>query len=143
MSWSNFHRATVSKRRTFKRRQTPPHQLAALSGRLHDIQPAVTDRARQSTTLVVTCGILLLHAIMRVALAVVAAAAGALQLLNSRVEGSRSVESAYDTNKGVFSPQGRLVQLDYVEVCAGTTVFYVGDGSCGVQRVVHGFWAFA
>lgn len=29
---------------------------------------------------------------------------------------SRSVESAYDTNKGVFSPQGRLVQLDYVEV---------------------------
>ena len=30
---------------------------------------------------------------------------------------SRSVDSAYDTNKGVFSPQGRLVQLDYVEVC--------------------------
>lgn len=29
---------------------------------------------------------------------------------------SRSVESAYDTNKSVFSPQGRLVQLDYVEV---------------------------
>lgn len=29
---------------------------------------------------------------------------------------SRSVESAYDSNKGVFSPQGRLVQLDYVEV---------------------------
>ncbi|CAM9582309.1 unnamed protein product [Ectocarpus sp. 6 AP-2014] len=28
---------------------------------------------------------------------------------------SRSVESAYDSNKGVFSPQGRLVQLDYVE----------------------------
>lgn len=27
-----------------------------------------------------------------------------------------SLESAYDTNKGVFSPQGRLVQLDYVEV---------------------------
>lgn len=140
--WSNFHRATVSKRRTFKRRQTPPHQLAVLSGRLHDSQQ-LTDRARQSTTLVVTCGILLLHAIMRVALAVVAAAAGALQLLNSRVEGSRSVESAYDTNKGVFSPQGRLVQLDYVEVCAGTTVFYVGDGSCGVQIVVHGFRAFA
>ncbi|CAM9873517.1 unnamed protein product, partial [Scytosiphon promiscuus] len=33
-----------------------------------------------------------------------------------RVEGSsRSAESAYDSNKGVFSPQGRLVQLDYVE----------------------------
>lgn len=29
---------------------------------------------------------------------------------------SRSVESAYDSNKGVFSPHGRLVQLDYVEV---------------------------
>ncbi|CAM9848922.1 unnamed protein product, partial [Ectocarpus sp. 12 AP-2014] len=28
---------------------------------------------------------------------------------------SRSVESSYDSNKGVFSPQGRLVQLDYVE----------------------------
>lgn len=55
---------------------------------------------------------------VRLAVACAAAAAAALQLINSRVEGSRSVESAYDTNKGVFSPQGRLVQLDYVEVCA-------------------------
>lgn len=45
------------------------------------------------------------------------ASAAALQMLGSHVEGSRSVETAYDTNKGVFSPQGRLVQLDYVEVC--------------------------
>lgn len=51
-------------------------------------------------------------------LVVAAATAALLQLLNNHAEGSRSVESAYDTNKGVFSPQGRLVQLDYVEVCA-------------------------
>lgn len=41
----------------------------------------------------------------------------ALQLFSGAAEGSRSVESAYDSNKNVFSPQGRLVQLDYVEVC--------------------------
>lgn len=29
---------------------------------------------------------------------------------------SRSVESGFDTNIGVFSPSGRLLQLDYVEV---------------------------
>ncbi len=47
------------------------------------------------------------------------AACNVLQLFSGPVEGSRSVESAYDSNKNVFSPQGRLVQLDYVEVCAG------------------------
>lgn len=52
------------------------------------------------------------------AAAVAAVAAVGLLLFDGHyVEGSsRSVESAYDTNKGVFSPQGRLVQLDYVEV---------------------------
>lgn len=29
---------------------------------------------------------------------------------------SRSVDSGFDTNIGVFSPSGRLLQLDYVEV---------------------------
>lgn len=29
---------------------------------------------------------------------------------------SKFIESVYDTNKGVFSPQGKLVQLEYIEV---------------------------
>lgn len=28
----------------------------------------------------------------------------------------KSIDSAYDTNKSVFSPQGKLIQLDYIEV---------------------------
>lgn len=77
----------------------------------------------------VTRGCPLLHLRMRVPPVVAAAATAALQLLNSRVEGS----SAYDTNKGVFSPQGRLVQLDYVEVCA-VMARCVGADSCCMQR---------
>lgn len=46
---------------------------------------------------------------------------------------SRSVESAYDTNKSVFSPQGRLVQLDYVEVRDALCVMR----SIVVVRILH------
>lgn len=53
---------------------------------------------------------------MRLLLLLLLLLAVALLLGSQHVEGSRSVESAYDSNKGVFSPQGRLVQLDYVEV---------------------------
>lgn len=37
---------------------------------------------------------------------------------------SRSVDSTYDTSKGVFSPQGRLIQMDYIEVRYRWSVLY-------------------
>lgn len=48
---------------------------------------------------------------------------------------SRSIDSAYDTNKGVFSPQGKLVQLDYIEVRA---ISAKPEVSCALARSFRG-----